>query len=55
MCMKSGTYFLIIATIFDFSELRLLNTDSKSDSTPSKDILIFGVFMNPKESYFFIL
>ena len=48
-------YFLIIFTISDFSELRLLNTDSKSDSTPSKDILIFGVFMNPKESCFFIL
>ena len=50
MCMKSGIYFLITVTISDFSELRLLNTVSKSDSTSSKDILISGVFMNPKAS-----
>ena len=37
-------------TISDFSELGLLKTSSKSDSTSSKDILISGVFMNPKES-----
>ena len=38
--MKSGTYFLIIVTISNLSELRLLNTFSKSDSTSSKDIFI---------------
>ena len=54
MCMKSGTYFLIIVIISDLSELRLLNTLSKSASTSSKDILISGVFMNPKESYLLI-
>ena len=52
MCIKSGTYFLIIVTISDLLELGLLNTFSKSASTSSKDILISGVFMNPKESYY---
>jgi len=51
MCMKSGTYFLITVTISNLSELGLLKTSSKSTSTSSKDILISGVFMNPKESY----
>ena len=40
--MKSGTYFLIIFIISNLLELELLNTPSKSDSTPSKDILISG-------------
>ena len=51
MCIKSGTYFLIIVTISDFLEFGLLNTLSKSASTSSNDILMSGVFMNPKESY----
>jgi hypothetical protein len=50
MCIKSGTYFLIIVTISNLSELGLLNTLSKSASTSSNDILIFGVFIKPKES-----
>ena len=54
MCIKSGTYFLITVTISDLLELGLLNTFSKSASTSSKDILISGVFMNPKESYLLI-
>ena len=54
MCIKSGTYFLIIVTISDFWEFGLLKTFSKSNSTSSKDILISGVFMNPKESYILI-
>ena len=51
MCIKSGTYFLITVTISNLSELGLLNTLSKSASTSSNDILMSGVFMNPKESY----
>ena len=50
MCMKSGTYFLIIVTISDFSELRLLKTLSKSASTSTKEILTSEVFIYPNES-----
>ena len=49
MCIKSGTYLLIIFTMSALFEFELLKTVSKSDSTSSKDILISGVFMNPKE------
>ena len=54
MCLKSGIYFLMTVTISNLLELGLLNTSSKSASTTSKDILISGVFMNPKESYVLI-
>ena len=50
MCLKSGTYFLIIVAISVFLEFGLLNTFLKSVSTSSKDILNSKVFMNPKES-----
>ena len=50
MCIKSGIYCLITVTMSDLSELRLLNTFSKSVFTSSNEILISGVFMNPKES-----
>ena len=54
MCIKSGTYFLIMVTISILLDLEFLNTVSKSDSTSSKDILTSEVFINPKESYLLI-
>ena len=54
ICIKSGTYFLITVIISDLLELEFLNTFSKSLSTSSKDILISGVFIKPKESYLLI-
>ena len=50
MWAKSITYFLMIFIKSRFSELDLLNTCSKSDFNSSKDILISGEFINPRES-----
>jgi hypothetical protein len=50
MCIKSGTYLLIIFTISDLFEFGFLKTLSKSVFTSSNEISTSEVLMYPSDS-----